>query len=554
MTTRKKVAIGAAVAVAAACAFLMTGGGKDKASEGELYAEVQEGPLVISVEEYGEIVPSQQIVLKNEVQGRCSIISLIPEGSIVNEGDVLVQLDVSAKIDEKDSQEIILQNAESSLEVAREALEIQKNQSASDVELAEEAFVFAKEDLEKYEKGEYPAKLINQKGQLALKEQQVKQAKDKYDWSKKLFAENFISETELESDELSWKSSQLTLETAKRELEVLETYTHRRDLAKFKSDMKQKEMALERTKKKAASAIAQAESTLRAKESEFRKQHQRLEKLTNEIAKATIRAPRSGQVVYANEGFRNREPLQEGQEVWERQALIRLPTADTFAAKINLHEANLKSISTGMPVRIRCDAVPGRVFSGTVSKIAPMPDNERRWMNQDLKEYPTEVLIEGGAGEIKNGMGCKAEVIVEQYEKAVYVPVQCVVRIAGEAFVWVKAKGNAGGEQRAVKTGLANNKFIRILSGVKPGEQVMLAPPLSDSVGGSETDLAKGAAEPQVPPSEERKPDAKGGRPDAKGRPEGKGRGPGMKGRRPEGMGRRPEGMGRRPPDAKGRQ
>ena len=59
MTTRKKVAIGAAVAVAAACAFLMTGGGKDNASEGELYAEVQEGPLVISVEEYGEIVPSQ---------------------------------------------------------------------------------------------------------------------------------------------------------------------------------------------------------------------------------------------------------------------------------------------------------------------------------------------------------------------------------------------------------------------------------------------------------------------------------------------------------------
>ena len=256
--------------------------------------------------------------------------------------------------------------------------------------------------------------------------------------------------------------------------------------------------------------------------------------------------PPSGLQVRCGEN-RSREPLQEGQEVWERQELIRLPTADTFIAKFNLHEANLKAIATGMPVRVRCDAVPGKVYTGTVSKIAPMPDNERRWMNPDLKEYPTEVLIDGGAGEIKNGMGCKAEVIVEQYEKAVYVPVQCVVRIAGEAFVWVKAKGNAGGEQRAVKTGLANNKFIRILSGVKPGEQVMLAPPLSDSVGGSETDLAKGTAEPQEPPSEERKPDAKGGRPDAKGRPEGKGRGPGMKGRRPEGM-------GRKPPDAKGRQ
>lgn len=478
-----------AFAVAAACAVVLFGRGKKgETLADELYATVQEGPLVISVEEYGEIAPSQQIVLKNEVQGRCSIISLIPEGSIVKEGDVLVQLDVSSKIDERDNQEITLQNAESSLEVAREALEIQKNQSASDVELAEEAYIFAKEDLEKYEEGEYPAKLVNQKGQLALKEQQVKQAKDKYEWSKKLFAENFISETELESDELNWKSTQLSLETAQRELEVLETYTHRRDLAKFKSDVKQKEMALIRAKKKAASAIAQSESDLRAKESEFRKQRQRLDKLTNQIEKATIRAPRSGQVVYANESSRNREPLQEGQEVWERQELIRLPTADTFAAKINLHEANLKSISTGMPVRVRCDALPGQVYAGVVTKIAPMPDNERRWMNQDLKEYPTEVLIEGGSGEIKNGMGCKVEIIVEQYEKALYIPVQCVVRIAGAAFVWVK--GPVGGERRQVETGLSNNRFVRILDGLTVGEQVLLAPPLSDSVGGADTELA----------------------------------------------------------------
>ena len=324
---------------------------------------------------------------------------------------------------------------------------------------------------------------------MALKEQQVKQAKDKYEWSKRLFEEKFISETELEGDELSWKSSQLTLESAQRDLEVLETYTHRRDLAKFRSDVKQKEMALLRTRKRAASSIAKAESDLRAKESEFRKQMQKLDKLTNQIDKATIRAPRDGQVVYA-QGGRNREPLQEGQEVWERQELIRLPTADTFAAKINLHEGNLKSIATGMPVRVRCDALPDKVFTGTVSKIAPMPDNERRWMNEDLKEYPTDVLIDGGAGELKNGMGCKVEIVVEQYEKAVYVPVQCVVRVAGESCVWVR--GRNGDERRAVKTGLSNNRFVRILEGLAAGEEVSLAPPLKESAGTDETDLLGG--------------------------------------------------------------
>ncbi len=483
---KKRLLIGVVLVVVVWGLFsLLSGKKKATAETAELFATVQEGPLVISVEEYGEIRPSQQVVLKNEVQGRSSIIFLIPEGSIVKEGEVLVQLDVSAKINEKDTQEITLQNAESSLEVAREALEIQKNQSASDVELAEEDFLFAKEDLEKYEKGEYPTKLIDQKGQLALKEQQVKQAKDKYEWSKKLFAEDFISETELESDELNWKSSQLTLESAKRALELLETYTHRRELAKYRSDVRQKEMALVRARKKAASAIAQAESALRWRDSEYRKQLQRLDKLTNEIAKATIRAPRSGQVVYANESHRNREPLQEGQEVWERQPLIRLPTADTFAAKFNLHESHLKSIQVGMPVRVRCDAVPGKVFTGRVEKIAPMPDNERRWMNKDLKEYPTEVLIDGGAGEIRNGMGCKVEIIIEQYDSAIYVPVQCVVRIAGEAFVWVRTPG--GSEKRAVTLGLDNNQFVRILDGLFAGEEVMLSPPLSDSISSAET-------------------------------------------------------------------
>ena len=485
---KKVLIVGGVVLVLAAGWFFLRGGKAAEASD-ELYATVVEAPLGISVEESGEIRPSQEIVLKNEVQGRVSIITLVPEGTMVKEGDVLVQLDVSSKIDEKDSQEITLQNAKSALEVAREELEIQKNQAASDVELAEEAFLFAKEDLEKYEKGEYPSTLIDKKGQIALKEQQVKQAKDKYEWSKRLFEEKFISETELEGDELSWKSSQLTLESAQRDLEVLETYTHRRDLAKFRSDVKQKEMALLRTRKRAASSIAKAESDLRAKESEFRKQMQKLDKLTNQIDKATIRAPRDGQVVYA-QGGRNREPLQEGQEVWERQELIRLPTADTFAAKINLHEGNLKSIATGMPVRVRCDALPDKVFTGTVSKIAPMPDNERRWMNEDLKEYPTDVLIDGGAGELKNGMGCKVEIVVEQYEKAVYVPVQCVVRVAGESCVWVR--GRNGDERRAVKTGLSNNRFVRILEGLAAGEEVSLAPPLKESAGTAETDLLGG--------------------------------------------------------------
>src|SRR5574344_669554 len=149
--SRKARVILAVAAAVATAAVAMRGCTSQDENAEELFAEAQEGPLVINIEESGEIVPSDKITLKNEVQGRVSIISLVPEGAIVKAGDVLVQLDVSSKIDEKDAQEITLRNAESSLEVAREELEIQKNQSASDVELAEQDYLFAKEDLAKYE-------------------------------------------------------------------------------------------------------------------------------------------------------------------------------------------------------------------------------------------------------------------------------------------------------------------------------------------------------------------------------------------------------------------
>ena len=80
----------------------------------------------------------------------------------------------------------------------------------------------------------------------------------------------------------------------------------------------------------------------------------------------------------------------------------------------------MKKLYEGLPVRVRIDALPGQIFMGKVSKIAPLPDAQSIFMNPDLKLYNTIVAIEGGAGVLKSGMNCEAEVVIEQYEKAMY--------------------------------------------------------------------------------------------------------------------------------------
>ena len=255
-------------------------------------------------------------------------------------------------------------------------------------------------------------------------------------------------------------------------------------LAELESDVKQAEMALERAKRKAKADVVQAEAELRAKESEFRRQKDKLKKNEEQIEKTKIYAPADGLVIYATSAQTRHwrgsdEPLDEGREVREREELIYLPTATAVKAEVKIHEASLQKVSVGLPVRVTVDALPGRTFTGEVVKIAPLPDATMVWLNPDLKVYNTEIYLEGEGDNLRTGMSCRAEIIVEEYDDATYVPVQAVLRVGAEPTVYVWSGKDF--EPRKVEVGLDNNRMIRILRGLKAGETVLLTPPLADA-------------------------------------------------------------------------
>lgn len=74
-------------------------------------------------------------------------------------------------------------------------------------------------------------------------------------------------------------------------------------------------------------------------------------------------------------------------------------------------------------------------------------------------------------------MSCKAEIIIEEYDDVIYIPVQAVLRIGGEPTVYVQ--GGREFEPRKVEIGLDNNRMIRIIRGLQVGEVVLLTPPLA---------------------------------------------------------------------------
>lgn len=453
---------------------------KEESSGADSYFEVRKGPLTISVVESGTIQASEQVIIVSEVEGQTTILYLIPEGTRVQQGELLVELDSSRLVDEKVDQEIRVQNAEAAFIRSRENLEVTRNQTQSDIDKAELAFEFAQQDLAKYLEGEFPKQLKESESKISLASEELQRAEEKMKWSKVLFSEQYLSQTEMKADELSANKARLDLELAENNLALLKNFTYKRNLAQLESDVQQARMALERVKLKANADIVQAEADLRAKQAENDRQKAKLVKIDEQIAKTRIVAPKTGMVVYstsARSNWRgNTEPLDEGQQVRERQELIYLPTADEFKAAVKVHESSLDKIRVGLPVRVKVDALPGNTYTGRVSRIAPLPDAQSMFLNPDLKLYDTEIAIQGENPELKTGMSCQAEIIVARYEDALHVPLQTVLRVGGNPTVFVAAKG--GNEPRVVQPGLDNNRMMHVLSGLKPGERVLLTPPL----------------------------------------------------------------------------
>ena len=492
------------------------------------FYDVKQGPLTISVTESGTIRPREQIIIKSEVEGQTLILFLIPEGTQVKKGDLLVELDATALQDQLVDQQIRVQNAEAAYIGARENLEVVKNQAQSDIDIAKLDYRFAKQDLEKYEEGEFPKLRKEADAEITMASEELSRSQEELKWSQILFDEEYLSQSDLTQDQLTAKKAELNLQLANADLDLLTTYTYERQMAEYQSNVKQTEMALERTNRKAAADIVQAEAELLANKSEFERETSKLKKNEEQIAKAKVYAPMDGLAIYATSvrsSFRgNNEPLEEGQSVRERQELVYLPTTAAYKVEVKIHESSLDKIRPGLPALVKIDALPGKRFTGHVTKIAPLPDSQSIFLNPDLKVYNTEVEIEGNGADLRNGMSCSAEIVVEQYEDATYIPIQAILRIGGKPSVYT-AEGDHW-EPRPVEVGLDNNRVARIISGLKEGERVLLTPPLAS--GGVE-DVEPYADLGELPPP---KPDAPAAGPDRPG-----GGGPGGPGDRSGGGG-----------------
>ena len=308
--------------------------------------------------------------------------------------------------------------------------------------------------------------------------QELSQAQIKLAGTERLYSSNFVTKTELDSDKLSVKRSEVKVAASQTALDLYNKYEFAKAAEEFVSKYDESLRSLERSRKEAISKLAQARARLKSAEGRFRIGTEQLQELYQQMSNCVIRAQRPGLVVYGRGDDRRfsgpEEQIREGATVRERQSIITIPDMTHMAVKLKIHESHIKKVKKGLKARIQVDAFPNEKLDGEVLKVGVLPDSQDRWMNPDMKVYVTSVAVEGMHEWLKPGMSAKVEILVQELPDVIYVPIQAIVPMKGKQYCFV-ANGGAP-EERGVEVGEFNDEFIEIKRGLKEGERSRGAP------------------------------------------------------------------------------
>ncbi|HEU4418223.1 MAG TPA: HlyD family efflux transporter periplasmic adaptor subunit, partial [Planctomycetota bacterium] len=442
---------------------------------GELFVHtVQLADLPCTVRDSGTLESAGSVNVLSEVEGEVAIIKLVPEGTRVEAGAVVVELESSTRKTACREQQIKVVTAEAALSQAVNAYQAAVSLAQSEVATAEKDLEFAELDQGNYENGEYPLQLRSLQSDTALAQQELARAQTQLTFSEELYKDRYINLSEVEADRFKVRQMEVKVKIAEEKERLLKDYTYPRTKRDFEAKVTEAKRALERRKSLAKGAVEQAGADKKAKESTLALEKAKLAHFEEQILKCSMKAPQAGPVVYPTPEDADLVELfiKQGTIIRERQHVFSIPDTDVLQVSMSIHEAQVNQIKPGMKARIWIDGDRERELSGAVLTVSPLPE-PGDWRRTTVKFYETKVRIDGATEGLRPGMSAKVEILFDHLQNVLAVPVQSVVRRGRIGVCYVL---NGRPELRRLQLGKSNLEYVAVLEGLSAGENVVLSP------------------------------------------------------------------------------
>lgn len=230
----------------------------------------------------------------------------------------------------------------------------------------------------------------------------------------------------------------------------------------------QQALAAQAQLEQVAAAVRQAEAAAALQSNPYTTEDLRQAMAAVEQARAGLAAAKAAQAeafIYAPiDGIVAQRHVSVGSTVGPTTPIVTLISPELELA-INVEEAKIALVQPGQQVVLTVPALPGRQFTGRVLTVFPAGDARSR-------SFTVRITPDDTGGVLKPGMFVQASITTEQRQQALVVPREAIVRRNGGQYIFVASGGTA--QMRPVQIGLIGDRLVEVLSGVQPGDQVVV--------------------------------------------------------------------------------
>jgi macrolide-specific efflux system membrane fusion protein len=262
----------------------------------------------------------------------------------------------------------------------------------------------------------------------------------------------------VEANEAQLRTQQAQLQDRQAQLALAEQQ-HQRQVNMMREDATTQE-ALQT----AEAALGSARAQIKVLEAQIEQTRSTLRGDQANLSYTKIHAPMSGTVVA--------QSAKQGQTLNANQqapVVVRIADLSTMTVQSQVSEADVSRLRPGMRVYFTTLGNPTQRWYGTLRQVNPTPETVN-----NVVLYGALFDVENPRGALMTQMTAQVFFVVAEARDAVLVPVSAL-RPAGAGAATVRVvKPDGALESRDVRVGVVSRVSAQILSGVEPGERVVV--------------------------------------------------------------------------------
>lgn len=462
--------------VGALALVAMVAGRDDAVRDGGARPTVRalEGDLRVSLVEPGTLHAARSITLASEIRSnRAKIVSLLPDGSLLEPDQVVLQFDRTPFEEERLKALADVRDAEAATVRSEQERKLQIAKAEEALESTRHAVRLAELNLEAFEKGTGALNVREAEVRAAEVDAELSRARRDLADMERMMRQGFVSAEEVDRqrgrvEELS-RQSGLQGDRLKTAREI----HYPRDLERSRNQLEEAQDSVARAEGVLYYTREYYRAVLEATERKEQTSREALRAADEQLAKTEVRTPIAGFLVLQDIPLENgkRRP-QVGDSVWSGVPIATVPDLSEVQVTAQVREVDLHRVHVGQSARISIEAYPDLRLEGRIAHIGSLAENVN---DSPWKFFPVTLTLAGTDPRLRPGMSARVEFDLESRHDVVRVPSDAVFARGDRRVVYVRRRGAV--TEQEVALGLANETHVEVRSGIEAGDELLLEAP-----------------------------------------------------------------------------